>query len=165
MPLTRNNNLNGNTNTVFLPNTATSGNLGVAGNANIDGNLNTNGNVSMTGNLSVIGNMLYHATTNQQTGLSYALALSDDGKIIEMNNASANSLVIPSHNSAPYPIGTQITIIQTGAGQTTVSGSAEVTINAGVQSVANTAKLRAQWSSVVLLKRSSNVWLVMGDLA
>ncbi len=164
MPLTRDNQ-KGNNDVVFLPGTVANGNLGVAGNANIDGNLNTNGNAAVSGNLSVIGNMLYHAVTNVQTGIAYGLTLSDDGKVIEMNNTSANTVIVPSNISAAFPIGTQITIIQTNTGQTTIIGLNGVTINAGIQSVANTAKLRAQWSSVVLMKRASDTWLVMGDLA
>jgi hypothetical protein len=37
-----------------------------------------------------------------------------------MNNASANTFSIPTNASVAFPIGTQINVIQIGAGQTTI---------------------------------------------
>lgn len=58
-----------------------------------------------------------------------------------------------------FPIGTQITILQTGSGQTTIGAGAGVTVNATPG-----LKLRAQWSSVTLIKRATNTWVAVGDL-
>lgn len=60
---------------------------------------------------------------NAQTGTTYTLAtdLSDRSKLIEMNNSSANTLTVPSNTTAAYPIGTQIQVLQTGTGQTTLA--------------------------------------------
>ena len=58
----------------------------------------------------------------------------------------------------------QITILQTGAGATTVNVTAGVTLNATPQGTANQAKLRAQWSSVTLIKRATDTWVALGDL-
>jgi hypothetical protein len=58
-----------------------------------------------------------------------------------------------------FPIGTTITVLQVGSGQTTIAG-AGVTIN-GTPGL----KLRAQWSSATLIKRATNTWVAIGDLS
>ena len=97
--------------------------------------------------------------TNAQT-VSYTTVLADAGKLIEMNNASANNLTVPLNATVAYPVGTQINILQTGAGQTTIVATSGVTINnaAGL-------KLRAQWSSATLIKRATDTWVLVGDIS
>ncbi len=97
--------------------------------------------------------------TNSQTGTTYTLVLGDAGKIVEINNASAITLTIPTNASVAYPVGTQITLLQTGAGQITVTGPSGGTLNATPGT-----KLRAQWSSATLLKRATDTWVLIGDL-
>lgn len=96
--------------------------------------------------------------TNARTA-SYTLVLTDKDKLVEMGNASANNLTVPLNSSVAYPIGTQINILQTLAGQTTIVATAGVTINATPG-----LKLRAQWSSATLIKRAENTWVLIGDL-
>jgi hypothetical protein len=91
---------------------------------------------------------------------SYSLVLSDKDKLVEMNSSGANNLTVPLNSSQAFPIGSQINILQTGTGQTTiVPVSGGVTINATPG-----LKLRAQWSSATLIKRAENVWVLAGDL-
>ena len=97
--------------------------------------------------------------TNAQSGTTYTLVLGDAGKIVEVGNASAITLTIPTNGSVAYPVGTQITILQTGAGQITVTGPSGGTLNATPGT-----KLRAQWSSATLLKRATDTWVLIGDL-
>ena len=97
--------------------------------------------------------------TNAQTGTTYTLVAGDAGDIVEINNASAITLTIPTNASVPFATGTQITILQTGAGQITVTGPSGGTLNATPGT-----KLRAQWSSATLLKRATDTWVLMGDL-
>jgi len=106
-----------------------------------------------TGNL-----ILSDIATNAQSA-SYTLALADKGKLVEISNASANTLTVPPSSSINFPVGSQITVLQTGAGQTTITAGAGVTIN-GTPGL----KLRAQWSSVTLIKRLTDTWVVVGDL-
>jgi hypothetical protein len=49
-------------------------------------------------------------------------------------------------------------ILQVGTGQVTIAGASGVTVNSTPG-----LKLRAQWSSVTLLKRASDSWIVFGD--
>jgi hypothetical protein len=96
--------------------------------------------------------------TNAQVA-SYTLVLADKDKLVEISNASANTLTVPLNSSVAFPIGTQITILQTGAGATTITATGGVTINATPGLI-----LRAQWSSVTLIKRAENTWVALGDL-
>ena len=98
-------------------------------------------------------------TQNQQTGTTYTFVLTDAGKLVEFNNASAITVTVPTNASVAYPIGTQINLLQTGAGQVTVSaGSTTVNATPGL-------KLRAQWSSATLIKRNTDTWVLVGDLS
>ena len=96
--------------------------------------------------------------TNAQAA-SYTLVLTDKDKLVEISNASANNLTVPLNSSVAYPIGSQINILQTGVGQTTVVATGGVTIIATPG-----LKLRAQWSSATLIKRAENTWVLIGDL-
>jgi hypothetical protein len=107
-----------------------------------------------------INGAIINLTTNAQTGTTYTSVLDDNGKIVEMNNASANTLTVPLNSSVAYPVGAQINILQTGTGQTTVAATGGVTINATPG-----LKLRAQWSSATLIKRATDTWVLVGDLS
>ena len=96
--------------------------------------------------------------TNARGG-SYILALADKDKVVEMNVGSGNTLTVPPNGDVAFPIGTQITVIQTGGGQTTLSPGAGVGIN-GTPGL----KTRTQWSAVTLIKRATNTWIATGDL-
>jgi hypothetical protein len=90
---------------------------------------------------------------------THSLVLSDAGELIEMLNASPLNLTIPLDSSQNFPIGTNITILQTGAGQVTLNPTGGVTLN-GTPGL----KLRTQWSSATLIKRAANTWVAVGDL-
>ena len=106
-------------------------------------------------------NSIEELNTNAQVGTTYTLALTDDGKIVEMNNASANTLTVPPNSSVAFPVGAQILVLQTGAGQTTLAAGAGVTIN----SKDGNLKLSAQWCAATLIKRATDSWVVVGDLS
>jgi hypothetical protein len=99
-------------------------------------------------------------STSAQTE-SYTLVLTDAYKIVEVNDASANTLTVPDNASVAFPTGTQITVVQTGAGQTTLAGAAGVTVNS------NGAKLKitGQWASATLIKRATDTWVAIGNLS
>lgn len=91
---------------------------------------------------------------------SYTLVSGDRSKVIEMNVGSANTLTVPTNASVAFPIGTQITIIQYGAGQTTIAG-AGVTF----RSTNNWLKINAQYGSATLVKVGTDEWYVVGNLS
>lgn len=98
-------------------------------------------------------------STSAQTA-SYTLVLADKTKIVEMSVASANNLTVPPNSSVAFPVGSQINILQTGAGQTTVVAGSGVTVNATPG-----LKLRAQWSYATLIKRATDTWVLVGDIS
>jgi len=98
-------------------------------------------------------------TTNEQTGTSYTLVLSDSAKLIELNNAAAITLTVPTNASVAFPVGTKIDLLQTGAGQVTVGG-AGVTIDATPG-----LKLSCQWAAASLIKRATDTWVLIGNLS
>jgi Major tropism determinant N-terminal domain len=165
-------------------------------------------------------------TTIAQKTASYTLtSLAERDTITEIANASAQTLTVPLDTTLSFPTGTTLDLIQTGAGQITITpatttstyssgGAAAATTfviaatnaaigigqtvtgtgfaaNTVVTNVSGTTitvspaitsqvsgtitfattinatpglKLRTQWSSATLLKRSANTWLVYGDL-
>ena len=106
------------------------------------------------------GNVLLSELPTSAQSASYTLVLADKAKVVEMSVGSANNLTVPLNSSVAFPTGTQIHIVQTGSGQTTVVATGGVTIN-----TATTLKLRAQWSAATLIKRAENTWVLVGDLA
>ena len=96
---------------------------------------------------------------NSLTG-SYTLTLSDAGKVLPVNNASANAVNVPPNSSVAFPVGTVITLIQTGAGQTTITPGSGVTI----QSENSKLKLKAQYATAGLLKTGTDTWVAFGNL-
>ena len=102
---------------------------------------------------------LAEISTSAQTA-SYTLVLADKTKIVEMSVAGANTLTVPLNSSVAFPVGSQINILQTGAGQTTIAATAGVTINATPG-----LKIRAQWSYATLIKRATDTWVLVGDIS
>lgn len=122
------------------------------------GSLEATENISGV-NITATGVSDIRIPANTQTA-SYELALSDVGKVVEMNVASSNNLTVPPNSTAAWPVGSQVTILQTGSGQTTIVAGSGVTVN-GTPGL----KLRAQWSAATLVKRATDTWVVLGDLA
>ena len=100
------------------------------------------------------------AAVNTQTS-NYVLILTDNGKIVEMNLAGANTLTVPPNSSVAFPVGTQIVVVQYGAGQTTLTPGAGVTI----RSNGSKLKLNGQYAMAALYKRATDEWVASGNLS
>ena len=136
------------TGTVTLPSgTVTSGMI-------LDGTI-LNADVSDTAAIAL--GKIADAVVNTQTA-SYTAVLGDKDKMIEMNLAGANTFTVPPNSSVAFATGSNITILQIGAGQTTVTAGGGVTINSSLG-----LKMRTQWSSATLVKRATDTWVLMGD--
>lgn len=98
------------------------------------------------------------AQINNQTA-SYQLALSDASGYVRMNVSTANNLTVAPDSTVNFVIGTVITVRQVGAGQTTVVAGVGVTISSP-----STLALRAQNSTVQLIKVAANTWDLAGDV-
>ncbi len=104
---------------------------------------------------------------NAQTGTTYTFVLADaDNKLVTASNAAAQTYSIPTNATTAFPIGTQINLIQIGAGQVTIQAAASGTttvVSTGATAAA--PKCRAQYSAVTLVKRDTDSWYVVGDIA
>jgi hypothetical protein len=104
---------------------------------------------------------------NAQTGTTYTFVLADaDNKLVTASNASAQTYSIPTNATTAFPIGTQINLIQIGAGQVTVSAATPGTttvVSTGATSAS--PKCRAQYSAITLVKRDTDSWYAIGDIA
>jgi hypothetical protein len=126
--------------------------------------LETDTNLFKIGDGSTAWSALVYQTAKISTvtkNASATLALTDAGKVVETNVGTANNLTVPLNSSVPFPIGTQILVIQVGAGQTTLVATGGVTLN----SKSGNLKISGQWSAVTLIKRASDTWVAIGDLS
>jgi hypothetical protein len=145
------------TGTVVLPSTTSIGNVSSTELGYVDG-------VTSAIQTQLDARALLSPLANAQTGTAYTLVLGDAGKYIEMNNASANAVTVPPTLTPDFPVGTEITIIQTGAGATTITPGAGVTVNYYSLTGAATRIIKSQWSAATLIKRATNTWVLIGNL-
>lgn len=98
---------------------------------------------------------------------AYTLVLGDQGDILLASNGStAGTINIPTNASVAFPIGTQITVIQTSSGQLTIQAASSGTTTVASTGATSTApKLRAINSSATLIKTNTDQWYVVGDIS
>jgi len=118
-------------------------------------------NSDISSSASIDLGKLADATISEIGGSEQTLVLSDKNKFIKMTSGSACVVVVPRNVDVAFPIGSQIHIIQFGAGKVEVRGFV------GVVTVEATPGrfLRTQYSSATLLKLEENRWILMGDLS
>ena len=110
-------------------------------------------------------NGLVSFTLNAQTGITYTSVLNDSYQVlVNMSNASAKDFKIPTNASVAHPIGTVITILNTGAGTCTISAVTSGTttvLSAGGTAAAPTL---AQYKSAACIKTATDTWYVVGAI-
>jgi len=97
---------------------------------------------------------------------SYTAVLANNSQVVTMDVGSANTFSIPTNASVAFPIGTQINVLQIGAGQTTIQAVTSGTTT--IQSTGGTAaqpKLRVRYSAATCLKAGTDLWYVFGDIS
>lgn len=90
----------------------------------------------------------------------YTLVLSDAGKVVEMNAATAKTITVPPNASVAFPTGTIIELCQVGAGTTSIAPGSGVTI----RSLGSATDLQTQWATASLRKRATNEWVLTGEI-
>ena len=93
---------------------------------------------------------------------SYTLVASDQNKAVEVSAATGVTVTIPPNSAVAFPVGAIVEVAQLGAGQVTIAAGAGVTLQAPV---AGAVLSRTQYSTLSLRKRTTNTWIVSGDLA
>jgi len=163
-----------------LPYIAADGDItGVTAGTGISGG-GTSGTVTVSIDTSVTADLTTAQTLTNKTltdpkinlaftadsGSSYTAVLTDNGKVVTMDNGSGNTFRIPTNASVAFPIGTQINVLQIGAGQTTINAVTSGTTT--IQSTGGTAaqpKLRARYSMATCVKAGTDLWYVVGDIS
>jgi len=113
---------------------------------------------SPTINTPTISDARQNITLNAQTGTTYTLVLTDNGRLVTLNNAAAITVTVPTNASVAFATGAIVNLQQIGAGQVTVAGAGGVTLNG------TGTKTRAQWSAASLVKTDTNTWTLIGDI-
>jgi hypothetical protein len=123
---------------------------------------------AVTGDVLTSGmfNGLVAFTLDAQTGTTYTAELTDQYQVlVTMNNASANAFKIPTNASVAFAIGTVITVMNIGAGVTTISATTSGTttvLSAGAVAAAPTL---VQYKSAACIKTGTDTWYVVGAIA
>ena len=139
--------------------TAASGYIGLySGNNTLTAQLDYGGGSLGYSGSKTWGRWTVHATGTTKTG-SHTAALVDESSYIWMNVGSANDFTVPPNSSVAFDNGTMMTIINYGAGQTTIVAGSGVTLRATPG-----LKLRAQYSVATIVKYTTDEWLVYGDI-
>jgi len=90
-------------------------------------------------------------TQNAQTGTTYSFALADASKLLTTSNASPVSVTVTKQATVTWVTGTQLRIMNLGAGVTTLVADTGVTINGNVS--------LNQYQGGTLIRTASDVWL------
>lgn len=115
-------------------------------------------------NTPTINDARQNLTLNAQTGTTYTTVLTDNGRLVTLNNAAAITVTVPLNSSVAYATGAIINVQQIGAGQVTIQGASGVTITS-TGATATAPKTRAQYSAASIIKTGTDSWTVIGDLS
>ena len=108
-------------------------------------------------NATQLQDSLFHSRTSTD---SDSIDLADKGGKIYMNHSDTDTITLRTNAAVHFPLETEITIIQWGTGQTNIEAEGGVTIN----SADGALNLRVQYSAATLIKKDTDVWLLIGDI-
>jgi hypothetical protein len=126
---------------------------------------------SLTGSETLTNKTLTDPKINQaitaNTSTSYTLVLTDNNKIVTSNNASAQTISIPTNASVAFPVGARVDFAWiTGAGQPTITAaSSGTTTILSTGATSTSPKLRVVNSMASAVKIATDTWLVTGDVS
>jgi len=100
------------------------------------------------------------APVNEEDG-AYSFVLTDAGKMVRGNNASAMAYTIPPNSSVAFPVGTAIVVRNVGAGTITITRGVGVTQLLAGGSTSKDVAL-AQWGMATLIQETANNWVISG---
>ena len=122
----------------------------------------TAGNISSS---ATITTPIIVQSINAQTTTAYVTVASDAGAIVTVSNASANTFKLPTNASVAYAIGSTITLIQIGAGATTISAVTPGTTTVLSTGATAASPVLAQYKSATCIKTATDTWYVVGALS
>lgn len=93
------------------------------------------------------------------TGTTHTLVISDQDKVLTTTNGSAVTITIPPDSSVAFELGAMVYFYQEGAGQVTLVAGGGVTLNSRPGLVS-----AGQYALFFVWKQDANVWVAGGDL-
>ena len=112
---------------------------------------------AITGNQEITGRRPIVADTNTTINLTLG---THEGVFLYSDNGSAVTVNVPANSSQAFPVGTEIDIIQAGAGTVGLTPAGGVNLNG-----ANTAiPITAQWGAVTIKQIVADNWIVVGKI-
>ena len=112
---------------------------------------------AITGNQEITGRRPIVSDTNTTINLTLG---THEGVFLYSDNASAVTVNVPTNASQAFPVGTEIDIIQAGAGVVSLTPAGGVNLNG-----ANTAiPITAQWGAVTIKQIVADNWIVVGKI-
>jgi uncharacterized coiled-coil protein SlyX len=106
--------------------------------------------------LTNLGAAPINANLNDQTGTTYTLLSSDNGKVVTLENGSAITLTVPAGLAAGF----NCMIVQKGAGLVTITPASTVTVT----NRSGGTKTGGQNAIVTIISISSNYFITGGDM-
>jgi hypothetical protein len=120
-------------------------------------NLFVSGGATFAGTVSSdTGYRISSSAVNAQTGTTYSLTASDNGKIVTMNNAATSTVTV----IGGLPVGFNTTVIQLGAGQVGFTAASGVTLN----SYSSATKIAGQHGAASVICYTTNIHNLSGTL-
>jgi len=108
-------------------------------------------------------NELVAYTINSQSGTTYTLASTDQYQaLVVTSNASAKTVSIPTDATYNFPVGTAITILNTGTADTTVQAVTSGTTTVTSAGATSAQPKIGQYKAAVAIKTAANAWTVVG---
>lgn len=108
-------------------------------------------------------NELVAYTINTQSGTTYTLASTDQYQaLVVTSNASAKTVSIPTDATYNFPVGTAITILNTGTADTTVQAVTSGTTTVTSAGATSAQPKIGQYKAAVAIKTAANAWTVVG---
>lgn len=120
--------------------------------------------VKLTGNQSIAGEKEFTSGVRafrigrEDANTSYTLQLSDRGLWIIFTSSSNVTVTIPTNATAAFAIDTEIIIVRGGTGEVTIAPAGGVT----ALSAGNRLRISEQHGAVILKKRGTDTWRVVG---
>ena len=148
----------------------------VTTNANLTGVITSSGNATSIASQTGTGTKFVVDTSptittpiivqsiNAQTTAAYVTVASDAGAIVTVSNASANTFKLPTNASVAYAIGSTITLIQIGAGATTISAVTPGTTTVLSTGATAASPVLAQYRSATCIKTGTDAWYIVGAI-
>jgi len=112
---------------------------------------------AITGNQEITGRRPIVSDTNTTINLTLG---THEGVFLYSDNASAVTVNVPTNASQAFPVGTEIDIIQAGAGTVGLVPASGVNLNGANTSI----PITAQWGAITIKQIVADNWIVVGKI-